>query len=122
MKELKEQLERCKEWLKEEPDDIEVIEKVKELEEKINGLEEEKREEKKEEERVGLLNKIEGLEEEIFKLKREINSRVPYIKEFENEMLALREIDNSIKEVKVKVLYEKIEEYNKLVEDYKNRF
>lgn len=122
MKNLQEQLMRCKEWLKEEPDDIEVIEKVKELEAEIKKMEADKEEADKEEERKEALKNIEDLKKEILSIKRRINSRLPKIKGFEAEMMALKEIDDSIKMVNIKVLEEKILEFNKMVEDYKERY
>lgn len=122
MKELKEQLTRCKEWLKEEPDDIEVIEKVKELEAEIKKMEADEDEAEREAERLEELEKIEALRKEILSIKRRVNSKIPKIAGFEEEMMALKEIDNSIKAVNIKVLEEKILEFNKMVEDYSNKY
>jgi len=122
MKELKEQLSRCYSWLEEEPDDVEVLEKVKELESQIKKLENIKEEEDKEKERKEFLDNLENLKLEIKKLKRDINSRIPLLPGLENECMALMEVDRSIKEVQVKVLKDKINEYNKLVMEYNNRF
>ena len=115
MNELVEQLNRCKEWLKVEPDDIEVQEKVKELEKKINDNNEEK-------EKEDLLLRIDGLEKEIRSLKRDINSKLPHLKGFEKEMGMLKIVDNSLKEVKIKIFNKKVNEYNELVKEYIKRF
>lgn len=122
MKELREQLNRCREWLKEEPDDIEVIEKVKEIEDKIRRLEEDEDEKEKEREKIESLEKIENLRKEIFSIKRRINSKFPKIDGFEEEMKVMKEIDDSIKMVNIKVLEEKIIEYNNMVEEYRERY
>lgn len=119
MKELQEQLTRCKEWLKEEPDDLEVINKVKELEEKIKLLENEKEEEEKEEEKKNYIKKIEDLRKEIFSLKRRINAKFPKFNNIDDDSLvALKEIDDSMKLIDIQILEKKIDEFNNLVENY----
>ena len=115
MNELVEQLNRCKEWLKVEPDDVEVQEKVKELESIINKDNQEK-------EKKDYLLRIEGLEKEIKSLKRDINSKLPHLKGFEKEMGMLKIVDNSLKEVKVKIFNKKVDEYNELVKEYIHKF
>lgn len=121
-KRLEEQLMRCREWLKEEPDDEEVIQKVKELEDEIQRLEKIDDENQREEERLESLNNIENLKKELMKIKREVNSRFPYIEGFEDEMMVLKEIDNSIKKVQVKVFYEKLDELNQMVKEYNEKY
>jgi Mg2+ and Co2+ transporter CorA len=111
---LLEQLNRCKEWLLEEPDDIEVKNKIKELELEISKINEEEKKNKREEDLKILIN----LEKEIKGLKREINSKIPIIKGFEEECMALGEINNSIKRVKLKEMMEKVDLYNKLAKEF----
>jgi Mg2+ and Co2+ transporter CorA len=111
---LLEQLNRCKEWLLEEPDDIEVKNKIKELELEISKINEEEKKNKREEDLKILIN----LEKEIKGLKREINSKNVIIKGFEEECMALGEINNSIKRVKLKEMMEKVDLYNKLAKEF----
>lgn len=112
MKELKEQLTRCELWLEECPEDIEVIEKAKELRTKINNIENSF---KKEE----LEKKINKKEKEIRELKKSLTYRFPILKGFEVECYALAEISKSINESVIKELNTKIEEYNNLVLEYR---
>lgn len=115
MKELKEQLQRCQDWLKEEPNDKEVIEKAEELKAKIKSMEDEK-------EQLEMLERIQVLDKEIKKLKREINSNMPILKGFEKECYALRQVDNSLKAFQIKEINEKITEFNELATEYEKRF
>lgn len=114
MKELKEQLERCKNWLKEEPEDIEVIEKVKELEEKISVLEEENRKNNKKEK---LEKEIEKKVNSIKELKGSIVRRGIMIKGMEDECMVLNNMSREMNNIFVEKINEEYKEYCKLVEE-----
>lgn len=116
MNKLEEQLKRCKSWLLEEPNDDEVKEKIKELEFKINKLNQEK---KKEE----LYKKINLLDKEI---KEERNYIELYVKNMYNKndkMLDdLSKLMGATLNTSIKMLNDKVNEYNKLVNEYNENY
>lgn len=119
---IKDQIKRCEIWLQEEPDDQEVINKVKELKEELEKIESNESALKEEEIRKESYYRIKRLRKEINKMKKELREEVPILNGMEEECMALREIDNDIKEVNVKIINDKIEEYNKLVDDYMSKY
>ena len=109
MKEKREQLQRCYDWLKQEPNDIEVLEKVKELEEEINKYDFEKEKQQK-------IDEILSLEKEIRSNQRCLNSKI-----FDkNEDLRILKL--ALDDITISILKRDIERYNTLVAEFKEKY